>query len=176
MDTLLFSGRSVWTMVHGIVFGGGALLGLSAALYTLVTVREVDPTAPHRRSLGWLLVVVAVMLWLTVILGTYVSFPAYRATPPEGVTDLAAYPRSLIQSRPGTVWLHSFAMEIKEHVPWVAAMLATAVAFVGMRVPTRILADAPTRRLATSMLAICFALVSVVSLLGVFINKAAPLE
>ena len=32
---LLFTGRSLWTMVHGIVLGGGALMGLSAALFTL---------------------------------------------------------------------------------------------------------------------------------------------
>ncbi|MGH2570389.1 MAG: hypothetical protein ACRDGR_04145, partial [bacterium] len=48
------------------------------------------------RYLTWLLVAIAVLLWLTVILGTYVNFPPYRATPPEGTTDLSRYPRSLI--------------------------------------------------------------------------------
>ena len=128
MDTLLFTGRSIWTMIHGVVLGGGALLGIATALFSLATVRATD--APDRtaetqaRYLGWLLAFVAVALWLTVIVGTYVSFPPYRATPPDGVTDLAPYPRSLLQSKPGTVWLHSFAMEIKEHMPWIAAMSA----------------------------------------------------
>ena len=180
MDTALFTGRSIWTMLHGIVLGGGALLGLAAALFALMTVRAplVADAATDRqaRYVGWLVTFVAVALWLTVIVGTYVSFPSYRVTPPEGLTDLARYPRSLLQSRAGTAWLHSFAMEIKEHVPWIAAMLATAVAFVGMRDQPRLLRDGPVRRIAFTLLAICFALVSVVSLLGVFINKVAPLE
>jgi hypothetical protein len=113
---------------------------------------------------------------LTVVVGTYVNFPPYRATPPEGLSDLSQFPRSLIQSNPQTVWLHSFAMEIKEHVPWIAAMLATAVAFVAARYRSQLLSDAHIRRSAQLLLAICFILVAAVSLLGVFINKVAPLE
>jgi hypothetical protein len=30
---MLFSERSIWTMVHGIGLGGGALVGLAAALF-----------------------------------------------------------------------------------------------------------------------------------------------
>jgi hypothetical protein len=67
-------------------------------------------------------------------------------------------------------------MEIKEHVPWIAAMLATAVAFVAVRYRAQLLRDGALRRVATTLLAICFLLVSFVSLLGVFINKVAPLE
>jgi hypothetical protein len=33
--SMLFSERSVWTMVHGIGLGGGALIGLAAALFYL---------------------------------------------------------------------------------------------------------------------------------------------
>jgi hypothetical protein len=117
-----------------------------------------------------------VSLWLTVLAGTYISFPPYRTTPPEGVTDLSRYPRSLLQSTPDTAWLHSFAMEIKEHVPWIAAMLATAVAFVAMRYRSKLLSDVRLNRMATALLAICFVLVSVVALLGVLINKVAPLD
>ena len=180
MDTSSFSERSIWTMLHGIVLGGGALLGLSAALFALATMRVPQAmdaaTHPQERQLGWLTTFVAVALWLTVLVGTYASFPPYRATPPEGITDLARYPRSLLQSNPDTAWLHSFGMEIKEHVPWIAAMLATAVAFVGMRDRSRLPRDGSVRRMAIALLAICFVLVSVVSLLGVFINKVAPLE
>jgi hypothetical protein len=126
--------------------------------------------------LAWVIVFVAVVLWLTVLVGTYVNFPPYRATPPAGLSDLSQYPRSLIQSNPGTVWLHAFAMEIKEHVPWIAAMLATAVAFVGVRYRSRLMTDSQLRGMATTVLAICFVLVSFVAILGVFINKVAPLE
>src|SRR5688500_10016744 len=173
MDTLLFSERSIWTMLHGIVLGGGALLGLAAALFALGAMRVPDGggvvAQRQGRHLGWLTAFVAVTLWLTVLVGTYVSFPPYRATPPDGLTDLARYPRSLLQANPGTAWLHAFAMEIKEHVPWIAAMLATAVAFVGLRYPSRLLHDAPSRRMAMTLLATCFVLVAGVSLLGVLI-------
>ena len=30
MDSRLFSERGIWTMIHGIVLGGGALLALAA--------------------------------------------------------------------------------------------------------------------------------------------------
>jgi heme A synthase len=180
MDTNLFTDRSIWTMLHGIVLGGGALLGLSAALFALVTMRppRVEDAAPERqgRDIGWLTTFVAITLWLTVIVGTYVSFPPYRATPPEGLTDLTRYPRSFLLANPDTAWLHSFAMEIKEHVPWIAAMSSTAVAFVCVRHPSRLLHDAAVRRIAVTLLATCFVLVAVVSLLGVFINKVAPLD
>lgn len=181
MNTLLFSERSIWTMLHGIVLGGGALLGLSAALYTLAAAggTDRDTHTAHLvqgRRLSSLLTATTVLLWLTVLAGTYISFPDYRAAPPEGVTDLASYPRSLLMANDNTRWLHAFAMEIKEHMPWIAAMLTTAVAVVGVRDKRRLLVDSSLRRMATSLLAISFLLVAFVSLLGIFINKVAPLQ
>ena len=180
MDTLLFSERSIWTMIHGIVLGGGALMGLAAALFSLRTMRA----APERdlaverqaRYLAWLLVLTAVLLWLTLVIGTYVTFPPYRATPPEGLTDLSAYPRALIRSNPGTAWLHSFAMETKEHVPWIAAMLATAVAAVCLRYRSQVLSDRRLNDMASVLVTVCMLLVTYASILGVFVNKVAPLE
>jgi hypothetical protein len=120
-------------------------------------------------------VFIAVLLWLAVLTGTYIIFPPYRATPPAGVTDLAAYPRSLVLASPETAWLHAFAMECKEHVPWIAAMLATAVAFTATRYRTRLLNDATLRSLAVTLLAVCFVLVAFAALMGTFVNKVAPL-
>jgi len=183
MNTLLFSSESIWTMLHGLVLGGGAMLALAAALFAMrampATPAMDAPDARARvqsRYLTGLLVAIAVLLWLTVIGGTYIVFPPYRATPPEGLTDLSQYPRAFLLSSPGTAWLHRFGMEVKEHVPWIAAMLSTAVAFVGMQYRTTLLSDSRLRRMSSTMLAICFALVAGVALLGVFINKVAPLE
>lgn len=180
MDTLLFSERSIWTMIHGIGLGGGALMALAAALFFLRAAQSVagaDAVAEGQtRYFVWLTVLIAVLLWLTVLVGTYISFPAYRASPPEGAIDLSRYPRSLIQSNPGTAWLHSFAMEIKEHVPWIAAMLATAVAFTTVRYGSTSLKDRRLRGMVTTMLAFAFVLVATAALLGTFINKVAPLE
>ena len=180
MDIPLFSYRSILTMLHGLGSGGGALLTLFAALFALWTMRTDGPndTAVERRSrnLSWLLVLAALFLWGAVFGGTYLVFPPYRATPPEGVTDLAVYPRSLIQSDPKTAWLHSFAMEIKEHVPWIAAMLATAVAFVAVRYRSLLLSDRGIHRMATFAVTICLVLAATAAVLGVFVNKVAPLE
>jgi len=180
MDTMLFTDRSLWTMLHGIALGGGALMGLSAALFSLRAMRSADASdvaaENQSRYLAGLTVFTAVVLWLTVLVGTYVNFPPYRATPPAGLADLSQYPRALIQSDLGAAWLHTLAMEIKEHVPWIAAMLATAVAFVGVRYRSTLLRDAQLRSMTTALVAICFLLVSFVALLGVFINKVAPLE
>ena len=180
MDSLLFSGRSIWTMVHGIVLGGGALMALAIALFSLHAMHSADDAGVvaqrQSRHLALATTFAAGALWLTIIIGTYVSFPAYRATPPEGLTDLAAYPRALLRADPGTAWLHSFAMEIKEHVPMIAAMLATAVAFVVQRYRAAVLTDARLNRMATSLLAIAFVLAAGVGLLGILINKVAPLE
>ncbi|HSL72669.1 MAG TPA: hypothetical protein VK864_20630 [Longimicrobiales bacterium] len=180
MDTRLFTERSIWTMVHGIVLGGGALMALFAVLFSLRAMRPVEGAVEvadeQARYLGWLTILATALLWLTVLLGTYITFPPYRATPPEGLTDLSRYPRSLIQSNPGTAWLHSFAMELKEHVPWIAAMLSSAIAFVTMRYRAQVLRDASLRNLVTTLVAICFLLVSVAALLGTFVNKVAPLD
>lgn len=178
---MLFSDRSLWTMFHGIVLSGAALAALIAALFFVLAARPSDaaPTPLTPRQARWLsasTVVAAASLWLVVIVGTYVVFPMYRVTPPEGTTDLAMYPRALLLADPGTAWLHSFAMEIKEHVPFIAAILATGVAAVGARNPSMLVNDPPTRRLGLALLAICGVLVSVVGLLGTFINKVAPLH
>lgn len=180
MEINLFTERSLWTMGHGIVLSGAAMMALSAGLFALYTIRAGNASETvaqiQSRYLVGLTVFTAVMLWLTVLVGTYVVFPPYRAVPPEGVTDLRMYPKSLLQSNPATAWLHSFAMETKEHVPWISAMLATAVAFVSVRYKSRMLSDARLNKLATLLIAICLGLVAFAALLGVFVNKVAPLE
>lgn len=177
----LFSDLSIWTMVHGIALGGGAMAALFGALL-LVYVGPRDPTGqggastiPSRLA-GLFSVASAGLLWITVLVGTYIVFPPYRAAPPEGATDLSAYPRSMLLADPNTAWLHSFAMEIKEHVPWIAAMLATAVAFVVLRFGAHLTRDPTVRRTVMGWLAISLGLVSAVALLGVFVNKVAPVQ
>jgi hypothetical protein len=176
---MLFSERSIWTMVHGIGLGGAALLGLAAALFYLYAVRPTEQPAGYAtepRAFATLTVFTAVTLWLTVIVGTYIIFPPYRATPPAGATDLSAFPRALVLANPSTAWLHAFAMEAKEHMPWIASMLTTAVAFIAVRYRRTALTMPAVRRLSFTLLAVSFAIVAFVSLLGVFVNKIAPLD
>ena len=175
---MLFSDRSLWTMLHGLVLSGGALLLLLVALFSLrVMAAPEGVIVPARQShaFAWATIAAATLLWLSVLGGTYVVFPMYRATPPEGIASLAGYPRALLISSADTRWLHAFAMEIKEQMPWIAAMLVTATAFIARRHRTTLLSDASLRRVTGSLLAIAIVLVSFVALLGVFVNKVAPL-
>lgn len=177
---MLFSERSLWTMLHGIGFGGGALLALGAVLFAVYLMRASESVPavaelPARR-VAQLTGFSALLLWLTSIVGTYIVFPAYRTPPPEGATDLAAFPRAMLLADPETAWLHAFAMETKEHLPWIATMLATAVAFVAWHYESDFLRDRTLRRLGSAFLVACFVLVSYISLLGVFINKVAPVQ
>ncbi len=151
---------------------------LVTALFSLRAMTAPEGTIPPPRqsnALASLTAAAAVLLWMSVLGGTYIVFPMYRATPPEGIASLAEYPRALLMSGADTRWLHTFGMEIKEHMPWIAAMLVTAAAFVVRRHRTTLLADASLRRVAGSLLAIAVVLVSFVALLGVFVNKVAPL-
>jgi hypothetical protein len=175
---MLFSDRSLWTMLHGIALGGGTLVLLVTALVLLRAMAVPAGTVvPARQStvFTWLTVSIAALLWISVLSGTYIVFPMYRAPPPEGISSLAAYPRALLMSNPDTQWLHAFGMEIKEHMPWIAAMLATATAFVSRRHRPTLLADASLRRITGSLLTVALVLVAGVALLGTFVNKVAPL-
>lgn len=176
---MLFTLRSLLTMGHGLVLSGGALVGMAVALYALHVEATPDGGLVRVRSAEWLArlsQLTSVLLWLAVVSGTYVVFPIYRATPPEGLAVLDAFPRALLMSNADTKWLHSFAMEIKEHMPWIAAMLTTAVAFIATRYRGTLLADGRLRRLTATILWLAFALVALVALLGVFVNKIAPVE
>jgi hypothetical protein len=178
---MLFSGRSILTMLHGIVFGGVALMALAAALFAASSMMKPEEgsdvaRSERSRTLAALMAGIAVVLWMTVISGTYIIFPPYRAPPPQGVLDLVQYPRARLLANPDTAWLHAFAMECKEHMPWIAAMLATAAGFIGIRYRSVLLTDPLVRRLTATLLGICFALVGFAALLGTFVNKVAPLE
>ena len=176
---MLFSERSIWTMVHGIGLGGAALMGLAAALFYLCAARPTPLSSDSdngSRAFASVTVFTALMLWLAVIVGTYIIFPPYRATPPPGTTDLSEFPRSLVLASPNTAWLHAFAMESKEHMPWIASMLTTAVAFIAVRYRGTALSNRSMRQMTFALLAVSFALVSFVALLGVFVNKIAPLD
>ena len=150
----------------------------SGRLFYPSAARSADGAAapPGSGALAGATVLSAVLLWLTVIVGTYVIFPPYRATPPAGLTDLSEFPRALVLARPSTAWLHAFAMESKEHMPWIASMLTTAVAFIVVRYRSRVLQNSSLRSLSMALLAISFALVAFVSLMGMFVNKVAPLD
>lgn len=176
---MLFSDRSIWTMIHGIVLGGGFLFLFSAALYCMWNLDDgkMSPSLLQKQcqSLSRMTVAMAVVLWLMVIIGTFIAFPAYSVNPPTGAEDLSAYPEALLKSSEETRWLHSIGMEVKEHMPWIPAMLMTAVAFVTTRYRTGFVANGELRGRLLAMSALVGGVVGLVAMFGIFINKVAPL-
>ena len=173
------SDTAVWTVVHGLVFGSVFLLGSSAGFVALSSLRTEWTTEQGRavRSRGlpvyaW---VMTCSLWLTVLAGTFMVYPTYRAPPPEGIVVLTDYPRSFLLADPKLAGWHHFGMEWKEHVAWLAPMLATAAAFIVTRYRRQLAEDVQSRRAATMLLTFAFIAAGIAGLLGALINKAAPI-
>jgi hypothetical protein len=120
---------------------------------------------------GWVMAIVA---WLTVITGTWIVYPWYRAMPPEGTTNLADYPRSLLLSSDLTSAWHTFGMEWKEHIAWISPMLATAVAFVILYYGTQLIRRRDLYWPMLIVFGLAFAVAGIAGLFGAFITKAAP--
>ena len=170
---------AIWTVIHGMVFGSIFLLGFSAgfvALYSLrtewTTVEGRSVRANRLPVYAWLM---AVSLWLTVLSGTLMVYPTYRAPMPDDTKDISKYPREFLLADPSTAGWHRFGMEWKEHVAWLAPILATAAAFIVTRYRKQLAGDAPIRRASNVLLTLAFVAAGVAGLLGALINKAAPI-
>lgn len=172
--------RELWTVIHGMTFGALFLLAFAgglAGLYSLrtewVTVEGVKERLTRLKTGLW---AVAVVAWGTVITGTYVVYPWYRAAPPKGTTDLAAFPRGLLLSSPNTALWHNFGMEWKEHVGWIAPIAATVVAYVVSYYGPRLAGESRVRRAVLWFFVAAFMTAAVAGVFGAFINKVAPLR
>ena len=174
----LFTVREAWTMVHGILFGGGFLLAFTGGLALLYNLKaDLLTTAGGRSHVRWLklaTLVMAGLAWLAVLSGTYISYPWYRAAPPEGVTDLTPYPRSYLKADLNLAFWHTFGMEWKEHIAWFAPVLATVVAFVVWRYGEHLAFDDRLRRALIILFILAFAAAGIAGLLGALVTKAAP--
>jgi len=174
----LFTVREAWTLIHGILFGGGFLLAFTGGLALLYNLKaDLLTTAGARRHVRWLklaTLAMAGLTWLAVLSGTYISYPWYRATPPEGVTDLTSYPRSYLKADPSLAFWHTFGMEWKEHIAWFAPVLATVVAFVVWRYGEHLAFDDRLRRALIILFILAFAAAGIAGLLGALVTKAAP--
>jgi phosphoglycerol transferase MdoB-like AlkP superfamily enzyme len=173
------SDTAVWTVVHGMVFGSVFLLGFSAGFVALFPLRTEWTTAEGRelgaRRLPIYSWIMACSLWLTVVTGTLMVYPTYRASPPDGIVELADYPRSLLLEDPAlSVW-HHFGMEWKEHIAWLAPILVTVAAFIVTRYRMQLAEDAEIRKAVIMLFTFAFFAAGVAGLLGALINKVAPI-
>jgi len=178
-----FTERELWAVVHGLVLGtlfllafAGGLAGLYSLSARFLTPEGIAERTPRLLIGTWGMAIIA---WLTVITGTFIVYPWYRAAPPEG-TDLADpsvlgdFPRYLLLASDKTAEWHRFGMEWKEHVAWIAPFLATAVAFAVLYYGVNLYRRGDVRRAVLVFFTLAFAAAGVAGLFGAFITKVAP--
>jgi hypothetical protein len=107
-----------------------------------------------------------VAAWLTVLTGTWVVYPWYRAKSPDS-------PRSQLLANPATKDWHEFAMEWKEHIVWISPILATIAAFIVLCYGTNLIRHDRVRRTAILLFVLAFAIAGIAS---AFITKVAPVQ
>jgi len=171
--------REVWTALHGMVFGSLFLLSFAGGLAGLWSLRPewVTVSGLQERMLRLKAGVtgMAIVAWVTVLTGTWIVYPWYRDPPPSGQTDLESYPRAFLLADENLDGWHEFGMEWKEHIAWIAPILATAVAFIVLYYGNQLIVDRRLRYISLGLLILAFATAGIAGLLGAFITKAAPI-
>ena len=174
------SNRETWATLHGMVFGALFLLAFAGGLAGLWSLRPewvtVNGLQERMTRLRLGVTTMAIVAWVTVITGTWIVYPWYRAKPPSGTTDLTEYPRSFLLETPGKEDWHEFGMEWKEHIAWISPILATAVAFIVVYYGKQLIVDKNLRYLSIALFVLAFAAAGIAGLLGAFITKAAPIK
>lgn len=176
--------HAFWALVHGMGFGAAFLLAFAGGLAGLYSLRPELVTAEgiservRRLRIG--ILIMAGLVWLTVLVGTYIVYPWYRATPPETVDQktqseqLAQYPKFFLLASENTAEWHNFGMEWKEHIAWISPFLATAVAYAVFKYGNELSNNKTARRMLITLFLLAFAIAGVAGLLGALITKAAP--
>jgi hypothetical protein len=175
-----FTQRGLWTLIHGMGFGGLYLMACSGAIVELWRRYAPSAAAPvgagDERFLRIYFVVMAALAWLAVLSGTYIVYPWYRATPPPGTTDLTGYPQRLLMSSPSTIAWHSLGMEWKEHVAWLAPIAITMAAAVFFRYGRSLRSYAPLRNAVLGFVFASLFAAGVAGFFGAEIDDHAPVK
>jgi hypothetical protein len=183
--------RETMTVIHGMVLGAAFLLAFGGGLAGLYSLRPALITAQGIRERTRRLIVgtwaMALVAWATVVTGTFTVYPWYREQlAGDGLAGCAeaslptatCSPRDFLTSNVSgsTESWHTFGMEWKEHVAWIAPILATAVAFAVTYYGPRLIKHQPLRRVLMVMFVTAFATAGVAGIFGAFINKIAPIR
>ena len=165
--------REGWTVLHGMLFGAAFLLAFAgglAGLYSLrpewVTVEGIKERMFRLKAGLWGMALIA---WATVISGTFIVYPWYRAKDPTSA-------RSILLANPATAEWHNFGMEWKEHVGWLAPIAATVVAFAVTYYGPALSKKVGERRALMIFFVVSFAAAAIAGMFGAFINKVAPVR
>ncbi|HET8526660.1 MAG TPA: hypothetical protein VFM81_08480 [Actinomycetota bacterium] len=162
--------REWWAVIHGMVLGAIFLLAFAGGLAEFWGLREGELSEAgvtrrtRRLEIGtW---VMAAAAWLTVATGSYVVYPWYRADPGGA--------KFVLLNDPNTANWHAFGMEWKEHIAWIAPLLATAVAFAVTYYGLSLVKHQTVRKGLMVFFTAAFVIAAVAGALGAFITKAAP--
>jgi hypothetical protein len=168
--------RSLLTILHGMGFGALFLLAFSGAFVELVRLGQGNTAPLNQNLLRVYLIVMTILAWLTVLSGAYIIYPWYRAVAPPGTADLSAFPQALLKSHPNTIGWHSFGMEWKEHVAWLAPISITTVTAVFIHYGHQLRSHIAIRRAVLAFVAVAFFAAAVAGFSGAMINKYAPVQ
>ncbi|MFI4933937.1 MAG: hypothetical protein ACHP7N_04920 [Caulobacterales bacterium] len=172
--------RDLIVILHGMGFGVLFMLAFSGAIGVIYATAVAGPqwSAPpgHDRMFRFYLISMTALAWLTVLSGSYLAYPWYRAVPPAGVTDLAAYPQRLLLSNPLTAGWHSLGMEWKEHIAWFTPIAMTMVAYVFIKYGPQLGRHRQLRNAVLGFTAAAFLATAVAGAFGAFLNKFAPVR
>ncbi|MFE9446140.1 hypothetical protein ACFYO2_46230 [Streptomyces sp. NPDC006602] len=149
------------------------VLFLHAYAGGMATLLRTSPTPLQRTVRTWSTAGLAVVAWATVISGTWLVYPDYRAEPEPGA-GLVDYPKASLMADPATEVWHHFGMEWKEHVGWIVPFIATAVAYLAIRHRDLLEKDKRVRRVTTVLFTLAFLISVVAAGLGSVINAVAP--
>jgi hypothetical protein len=161
--------REWWAVIHGMILGAIFLLAFAGGIAEFWSLREGEITeagiAKRTRRLEIGTWVMAAAAWATVATGSYIVYPWYREEPDGPRFDLLA--------DPDTADWHSFGMEWKEHVAWIAPLLATAVAVTVTYYGTSLIRHQGVRKGLMVFFTLAFVIAGVAGALGAFITKVA---
>lgn len=165
--------RELWGLIHGMGLGAAFLLAFAGGLAGLYSLRPalVTPAGitDRIRQLRIGVVAMAVAAWGTVITGTWIVYPWYRD---KAMTS----PKSLLLADPKTADWHKFGMEWKEHIAWLAPILATAVAFLVVYYGPKLIKNDAARRAALVVFVLAFVTAAIAGAFGALITKSAPVH
>ena len=171
--------RDLLSVLHGMGFGALFMLAFSGAIAELYRMSALGPSAPSSARgqllLRVYLITMVALAWATVLSGTYLIYPWYRAVPPAGA-DLLEYPKALLISSPKTAAWHTLGMEWKEHIGWLAPIAMTMVAYVFAKYGTALGKLRHVRTAALVFIAVAFIATAVAGGFGAFLNKYAPVR
>ena len=172
--------RELWTLIHGMGFGALYLLACSGAIVELArrysSRADALITARDESFLRIYFVAMAILAWLAVLSGAYIIYPWYRATPPSGTTNLAAFPQRLLLASPATSGWHLIGMEWKEFVAWLVPISITMAAAVFFQYGRDLRRHPQVRSAVLAFTCVSMIAAGIAGFFGAMLVKHAPVE